>query len=94
MSTPGFSSEEDCHCCKSYIVASIEAIKALHVTATSLMVEVAALRQTLQSDPQLAERYARFLDKASLTAKPLLDTAVNSYDEMIERVKHSQGWPN
>jgi hypothetical protein len=76
--------------CGCQIQASIEAVKALHVMVASLMADMAALRRTVQADPDFAELYAVHLAETTRTARPLLTEALACYDEMLamEQLPH------
>jgi hypothetical protein len=50
------------------------------------MAEVAALRKTVAEKPENADLYQINLKAAMETAKPFVDDAMQTYDEMIELV--------
>jgi hypothetical protein len=59
------------------------------------MADVAAIRATLFDDPGELETYRTSnLKMAVLTARPVVDEAVRSYDDLLEEVTNSHRWQN
>ncbi|MGB7846455.1 MAG: hypothetical protein WBL63_12635 [Candidatus Acidiferrum sp.] len=69
-------------------------LKSLHVAVSALMADVAAIRNTMFDDPENIDRYQSHLKLALATAKPMVDDAMRSYDELIQGVVDSQQWKN
>jgi hypothetical protein len=65
---------------------AIGQVQGLHAMIFALMAEVAALRKTVAEKPENADLYESNLKAAMETAKPFVDDAMRTYDEMIELV--------
>jgi hypothetical protein len=72
------------------LVAMVRHLKAVHATLSAVMVDVAALRQTVLIEPEDVNRYKEKLQKGTEIAKPLVNAAMRSYDEMIQRIAGSE----
>ncbi len=70
----------------------VHTIKALHAIVVSLMADQAALRRTMLEDPAFALSYQVHLKAATITAKPLLTEALDSYDALLEDVSLFDDW--
>lgn len=76
------------------LLSTVKQVRALHATLSALMTDVAAIRRTfLQSRGDIAQ-YKDNLRSAIETAKPIVDEAMQSYDEMIRQIQESEGWRN
>lgn len=76
------------------LLSTVKQVRALHATLSALMTDVAAIRRSfLQSRGDMAH-YKENLRSAVETAKPLVDEAMQSYDEMIRQIQESEGWAN
>lgn len=73
------------------LVGTVRHLKALHATLSAVMVDVAALRQTVLIEPEDVSRYKEKIQKGTEIAKPLVNAAMRSYDEMIRRIAGSEG---
>lgn len=62
-------------------------VKALHAILSSVMVDTAALRQTILVEPADSGVYADNVKAGAKIARPLVDTAMRSYDEIIQRIQ-------
>jgi hypothetical protein len=72
------------------LVEIVSHLKGLHTILSSVMLDTAALRQTvLVGRADLAE-YSEHVKAGAEIAKPLLESALRSYDEVIARVRDSQ----
>ena len=76
------------------LAVAIGQMKGLHAMITALMAEVAALRKTVAEKPENADQYQSNLKAAMETARPFVDDAMQTYDEMIELVCSTDAWKN
>ncbi len=76
------------------LAVAIGQMKGLQAMISALMAEVAALRKTVAERPENAEQYQSNLKAAMETAKPFVDDAMQTYDEMIEMVCSTDVWKN
>ncbi|PYT95816.1 MAG: hypothetical protein DMG36_01655 [Acidobacteria bacterium] len=53
-----------------------------------------AMRRTLLHSPADLVHYKHNLHSAIETARPIVDEATQSYDEMIRQLRESEGWRN
>jgi hypothetical protein len=74
------------------LAATIGQMKGLHAMISALMPEVAALRKTVAEKPENADLYQSNLKAAMEAAKPFVDEAMQTYDEMIELVCSTDVW--
>jgi hypothetical protein len=73
---------------------AIGQMKGLHAMISALMAELAALRKTVAEKPENADPYQSNLNAAMETAKPFVDDAMQTNDEMIELVCSTDVWKN
>lgn len=74
-------------CLARTLAEVVEHVKGLHTLLSTVMLDVAAVRQTvLAGAPELGVYSARLKDGARM-AKPLLQTAMRSYDEIIQKLE-------
>ncbi|HYA63842.1 MAG TPA: hypothetical protein VED66_11615 [Candidatus Sulfotelmatobacter sp.] len=80
------------------LLVSLEAIlgcvRSLHVTVGAVMADVAAIRNTLLEEPEEIAVYRANLRLAMATAKPMVDEALNCYDDLLQEIADSQQYPN
>ena len=76
------------------LAVAIGQMKGLHAMISALMAEVAALRKTVAEKPENVDLYQVNLKAAMETAKPFVDDAMQTYDEMIELVCSGDVWKN
>lgn len=76
------------------LLSTVKQVRALHATLSALMTDVAALRRTLLQGPGELVQYKNNLRLAIETAKPIVDEAMQSYDEMIQQIEESEAWRN
>jgi hypothetical protein len=83
---------------KLELLASLEALlgcmKSLHTTVGAVMADVAAIRNTVFDDPEDMAAYRANLRMAMATAKPLVDEALNSYDDLLQEIIETQRYAN
>lgn len=76
------------------LLSTVKQVRALHATLSALMTDVAAIRRTFLQRRGDMDRYKENLRSAIETAKPIVDEAMQSYDEMIRQIQESEGWRN
>ncbi len=76
------------------LLSTVKQVRALHATLSALMADVAALRRTLLRDPGDLAHYKSNLRSAIETAKPIVDEAMQCYDDMIQQIEESEAWRN
>jgi hypothetical protein len=76
------------------LLSTVKQVRALHAPLSALMTDVAAIRRTLLQSREDMVHYKDHLRSAIETAKPIVDEAMQSYDEMIRRIQESEGWRN
>ena len=78
----------------AYLEAILGCVKSLHAGLGAVMADVAAIRTTVFDDPGELETYRSNLRLAVKTAKPMVDQALRSYDDLLEEIVDSQQWQN
>jgi hypothetical protein len=76
------------------LAIAIGQMKGLHAMISALMAEVSAIRKTVAEKPEHLALYQNNLKTAMETAKPFVDEAMQTYDEMIELVCNTDVWKN
>jgi len=76
------------------LLSTVKQVRALHAALSALMTDVAAIRRTLLSGPGDLVEYKNYLRSAIETAKPIVDEAMQSYDDMLRQIEDSEGWRN
>lgn len=76
------------------LLSTVKQVRALHATLSALMTDVAAIRRTFLHDRGEMVHYKDNLRSAIETAKPIVDEAMESYDEMIRQIQEFEGWRN
>lgn len=80
------------------LLASLEALlgcmKSLHATVGAVMADVAAIRNTVFEDPEDMAVYRANLRMAVASAKPMVDEALNSYDDLLQEIISTQQYTN
>jgi hypothetical protein len=79
----------DNHDLEDFLATLVGQLKALHATLSAVMVDVAALRQCVLIEPENLNRYKEKIQKGTEIAKPLVNSAMRSYDELIARIADS-----
>jgi len=72
------------------LLLTVQQMKTLHATLGALMADVAAIRRTLLHDAENVARYRENLISTMETAKPLVDEAMQSYEETIRQIEESE----
>lgn len=75
------------------LATTIGHIKSLHSTLSVLMMEVAAIRRTVLDGPEEIAVYRDNLRAAQEIAKPIVQEAMETFDEMIRKMG-GDGWEN
>jgi len=78
----------------AYLEAILGCVKSLHAGLGAVMADVAAIRNTVFDDPDELATYRTNLKLAVQTAKPMVDEALRSYDDLMEEITTSQRWEN
>ncbi len=85
---------EDSQNVHELLLSTVKQVRALYATLSALMTDVAAIRRTLLHGPGDLVHYQENLRSAIETAKPIVDEAMQSYDEMIRQIQEPEGWRN
>ena len=78
----------------AYLEAILGCVKSLHAGLGAVMADVAAIRTTVFDEPEELANYRAKLKLAVTTAKPMVDEALRSYDDLLEEITNSHGWQN
>jgi hypothetical protein len=78
----------------AYLEALLGYAKSLQASAGAVMADVAAIRNTVFDEPKEISLYRTNLRLAVSTAKPLVDEAMRSYDDLMEEIVGSQQYKN
>ena len=76
------------------LALALKHVKALHGTVAALMVDVAAMRRVVLNGPKKSKRYRQALESEADRVKPMVNTAMQAYDEEILRLKQLGQWSN
>ncbi len=79
---------------QEFLICILQHVRTLHATLSAVMTDVAAIRRTLLEEPEDLLQYKSNLLAAIETAKPLVDEALQSYDEMIRQIQDLKEWQN
>lgn len=85
---------EDVQNLQNFLLSTVRHVKSLYATLTAVMTDVAAIRRTLLEEPGNIVDYKSNLRAAIETARPLVDEAMQSYDEMIRQIQSLEEWRN
>lgn len=85
---------EDVQNLQNLLLSTVRHVKSLHATLTAVMTDVAAIRRTLLDESGNVVDYKSNLRAAIETARPLVDEAMQSYDEMIRQIQSLEEWRN
>lgn len=70
------------------LALTVQHVKALHAALSAVMVEVTALRQTVLKSRDV-NRFRSRIQTGTEQAKPLVQTAMRSYDDLIRQIDDS-----
>ena len=73
---------------QNHMMQTLEHLKAFHLTVSTLMVELAAVRRTTIVTEKARSQYKLNLAEAMRQARPLLEEAARSFDDQINSVNH------
>ncbi len=79
---------------QEFLISTLQHVRTLHATLSAVMTDVAAIRRTLLEAPEDVLQYKSNLLAAIETARPLVDEALQSYDEMIRQIQGFKEWRN
>jgi hypothetical protein len=79
---------------QEFLISTVRHVRTLHATLSAVMTDVAAIRRTLLEQPEDVLQYKSNLLAAIETARPLVDEALQSYDEMIRQIQSLKEWRN
>jgi hypothetical protein len=69
-------------------------VKSLHASVGAVMADVAAMRSTLFEDPEEVAMYRRNLKVAVDAAKPMVEEAMRSYEDLMEEIAGPNQYKN
>jgi len=72
------------------LLLAVRQMKTLHATLGALMADVAAIRRTVLQDSDDVAHYKNNLTATMETARPLVDEAMQSYEDMIRQIEESE----
>jgi hypothetical protein len=72
------------------LVEIVNHIKGLHTILSSVMLDTAALRQSVLVNDKSRAAYADRVKAGTEIGKPLLESALRSYDQIIARLREAQ----
>jgi hypothetical protein len=78
----------------AHLEAILGTVKSLQATLGSVMADVAAIRSTVFDDSEELALYRNNLRTVVASAKPMVDDALRSYDDLMEEIAASQQWEN
>jgi hypothetical protein len=78
----------------AHLEAILGIVKSMHSSLGSVMADVAAIRNTVFDDSDELALYKTNLRTAVATAKPMVDDALRSYEDLMEEIAASQQWEN
>ncbi len=78
---------DDAQNLQGYLLLTIKQVKSIHAVLSALMADVAAVRRTLLQNPAEMAEYRNNLRSTLEIAKPLVDEAMQSYDDMIRQME-------
>lgn len=79
---------------REFLISTVKHVRTLHATLSAVMTDVAAIRRTLLEEPEDVLQYKSNLLAAIETARPLVNEALQSYDEMIRQIQGLKEWRN
>lgn len=73
---------------QNHMMQTLEHLKAFHLTVSTLMVELAAVRRTTIVTEKARSQYKLNLAEAMRQARPFLEEAARSFDDQINSVNN------
>jgi len=77
---------EEIHGLINHLVITLKDLKTLQMAISTLMVDMSAIRQTVLTTPATKSRYKKHLAESIKKARPLVNQAMRSYDNLIQNV--------
>jgi hypothetical protein len=71
---------------RNHLAIALKELKTLRLAISSLMVDMSAIRRTVLTTPETKARYKKHLAGSIRKARPLIDEAMQSYDNLIQKV--------
>jgi hypothetical protein len=78
----------------AYLEAILGCVKTLHASLGAVMADVVAIRNTVFDNPEEMAFYRKNLMMTLATAKPMVEEAMHSYDDLLEEIVESQQYQN
>ena len=78
----------------AYLDALLGRVNSLHASVGAVKADLAAIRNTVFDDPEEIALCRAHLRMAVSTAKPMVDEAMHSYDDLLQEIEDSQQFPN
>jgi hypothetical protein len=78
----------------AYLEALFGSVKTLHASMGAVMADLAAIRNTVFDGPEEIALYRATLKSAVAAAKPTVDEAIRSYDDLLQEIVESQQYQN
>jgi len=72
----------------------ISCMKSLHATVGAVLADVSAIRNTIFDDEEDLAVYRSNLRLSAATAKPKVEEALSSYDDLLAQIADSRRYPN
>lgn len=76
------------------LLVTVRQVRTMHATLSALMADIAAVRRTVLQDEEDILNYKNNLVSTLETARPLVDEAMQCYDEMIRQIGDSERFCN
>ncbi len=78
----------------AYLEALLGCVKSLHASVGEVMADVAAMRSTVLEDAEDLAWYQTNLRRVAAGARPMVQEALRSYDDLIAEFAGSQRYTN
>jgi len=78
----------------AYLEALQGCVKTLHASIGEVMADLAALRNTVLDEAEGMTLNRSNLRVAAASAKPVIDEAIHSYDDLLQEIVDSQPYAN
>lgn len=78
----------------AYLEALLGCVKSLHASVGAVMADVAEMRNALFDDPEELAMYRTSLKRAVTSAKPVVEEAMRSYEDLMEEITGPQQYKN
>jgi hypothetical protein len=71
---------------RNHLVIAFKDLKTLQMAISTLMVDMSAIRQAVLTTPATKSRYKKRLAGSMKKARPIINQAMRSYDNLIQNV--------